>query len=283
MRWLNSFPFPAIPVLFLLLLLPVLLSTALLLPAAAEATDIRFVTDNDAFGSNETEDDLYTFAVLVEIDKGPLTWTVAETAFTDREAGFRFDQTHVTAGRLVPERWFGRWSVWTEAGVAHVGEGLLGQDLQNAFHQLIGSTELDLEYVDENDYYAWLGFEAGRQTRVVGGLTVGPHLEAHSYVGFKDDALVGVRSRWQPARLLGRLEMDVLVGARYSRSSFDPLAAHLDEVSTAAQVEIATPGGLIVNWSRNRYGTGREHVSLGFRIGGGESPRRGGPWRELAP
>lgn len=279
MRWLNSYPIPATSVLFLFLLL---LTATLLRPTGAGATDIRLVTDNDWLGSNETEDDLYTFAVLVEVDKGPLTWTVAETAFTDREAGFRFDETHITAGRLLPEHWFGHWSVWTEAGVAHVGEGLLGQDLQNAFHQLIGSAELDLSYIDDDDYYARLGFEAGRQARVAGGLTMGPHLEAHSYVGFKDDALVGVRSRWQPTRLLGRLEIDVLVGARYSHSSFDPLAAHLDEMSEAAQVEIATPGGLVVNWSRNRYGTGREHVSLGLRIGAGESPRRSGPWSEMS-
>lgn len=276
MRWLNSFLILAIPVLFLL-------PSALLLPTAARATDIRLVTDNDFLGSNETQDDLYTFAVIVEIDKGPLTWTVAENAFTDRAAGFRFDETHVSAGRLLPEHLFGRWSVWAEAGVAHVGEGLLGEDLQNAFHDLIGSDEVTLDYADKNSYYAHLGLEAGRQSSVAGGLTVGPHLEAHSYVGFKDDAMVGVRSRWQPTRaLFSRLEVDVIVGARYSHASFEPLARHLDEVSAAAQLEISTPGGLVINWSRNRYGTDREHVALGYRIGGGESPRRGGPWREMA-
>ncbi|MDA8020893.1 MAG: hypothetical protein MPN21_25940 [Thermoanaerobaculia bacterium] len=265
-------------------LLPIFLTIQILqlLAAIAMATDIRFVTDNDFLGSNETQDDLYTFAVTVEIDKGPLTWTVAENAFTDREAGLRFDETHVTAGRLLPEHWFGRWSVWTEAGVAHVGEGLLGQDIQNAFHELIGSDEVHLDYVDKNSYHARLGVEAGRQNRVSHGLTVGPHLEAHSYVGFKDDALVGFRGRWQPpSTTLNRFEVDVTVGARYSRSSFEPLDNHLERVSEAAQLEISTPGGLVVNWSRNRYGTAREHVSLGFRIGGGESPRRGGPWREL--
>ena len=271
MRWLR------LPTIFLLTI-----SALTFLPATAFGTDVRLVTDNDFLGGNETQDDLYTFAVIVEIDKGPLTWTVAENAFTDREAGFRFDETHITAGRLLPEHWLGRWSVWTEAGVAHVGEGLLGQDLQNGFHQLIGSDEVHLDYVNRNDYYARLGFEAGRQSRVAGGLTVGPHLEGHSYVGFKDDSLAGVRARWSPARtLFSRLEVDVMVGARYSRSSFEPLDRHLHEVSEAAQLEISTPGGLLVSWSRNRYGTDREHVALGFRIGGGESPRRGGPWREL--
>lgn len=254
----------------------------LALSDSARAYDIRLVTDNDFLGSNDTQDDLYTFGLVVEIDKGPLTWTLAENAFTDREAGLRFDETQLTVGKLLPPHLLGRWSLWLEAGVTHVGEGLFGEGVQNAFHELIGSDEVHLDYVDRSDVHAHVGFEAGRQTRIAPGLSVGPHLEAHTDIGFKADAMVGVRGRWTPSSAgpLGRLEVDVTVGGRYTDASLDLLERHVDEFAAAASVEVSTPGGLVINWTRNRYGTDREHVALGFRFGSGDSPRRSGPWRE---
>ncbi len=263
------------------LLLATLLTFATL-PAAVPATalDLRLVTDNDFLTHNDRSDDLYTFALELEVDTGRITWTLRESAFTDRQAGVRFDETYLTVGRLAPRQWLGGWSLWAEIGAAHVGEGLFGQEAQNALHQLIGDDEVNLEYIDDSDVFAHLAVEVGRQFDVGTKLSLGPHATVRTTPGFKSDAWLAVRGRWSTWG--DRLGFDVAIGPRLSHNELDVLEPHMKDSAVAASVEVALSNGLLVEWTVNRYGTGSEHLSFGYRFGVGRSPRRDGPWRERA-
>lgn len=260
-----------------LTVLAVAVATALLAAAAAPAVDLRLTTDNDFLADNDRADDLYTFALALEVEKGGWTWALRENAFTDREAGLRFDESSVTLGRHVPREWLGPWSLWVEAGAVHVGRGLLGQSVQNSFHDAIGSDRVDLEYPGDSGVHARLALELDRQWIVARRWSVGPRVTAHVAPGFKRGAFAGVRGRWIPNRVL---DVDFELGGRWAETDLALLEPHLRELAGAASVEALLWDRLIVRWSLNRYGTGNEHFSLGVRVGTSRSARRDGPWRE---
>ena len=58
------------------------------------------------------------------------------------------------------------------------------------------------------------------------------------------------------------------------------LEPNIEEQGLAALLEIELPLGFVVEWSLNRYGTDREHISCGYVFGRGTSPRRRGAWME---
>lgn len=252
-----------------------------LMPAPASGQtpwQVRFVTNNDFLTDNEVNDDFYTFGARIEVSRG--AWTVRwdENAFTDRVDDFRFDETYLTVGGLLPADWFGGLCVWVEGGVAHVGEGLLGEEAQNELHDLIGDDPVILDYLPGvDDYHLHLNTEIGQQWKLTDSWTLGPQAGAAATFDFRSNAFVGLRSIWKPSERFG---LDVTVGNRWTDTDLDVLGAHLKDSDLAAQVEIKLPWHFVIEWSRNRYGTGRDHFSIGCSFGAGESPRRHGAWIE---
>jgi hypothetical protein len=233
----------------------------------AEPWEVELALDNDLFVNNSVEDDFYTFGTRIAVSYRDLTYRWEELAFTDREDGLRFDETYWVVGGQLPARRTGGWDVWVEGGVAHVGEGLLGQNAQNAVHEVIGDDEVRLDYLDADDYYAHIQLELGRQWRLAEGdgwsWTWGPQAGASATPGFRWNALVGLRSFW---RASDRVTVDAMVGNRFAGTEMELLEPHLEETAVAAQVEVGLPWGLFLEWSLNRYGTDREHVTFGLRL-----------------
>ncbi|HVR28202.1 MAG TPA: hypothetical protein VMS86_01600, partial [Thermoanaerobaculia bacterium] len=224
-----------------MLLLGVLMGLA----GAAGALELRFVTQNDYLAKNRTRDDLFTFAVGFELDRGPYTISFHENAFTDREAGTRFDETFLTVGRSLPG--VDPWALYFEAGFVHVGRGLFGQRFQNDFHRIIGGEELDLRYVGSNLHPSF-ELVAKRAFAIAGPLALGPRLEAYSVPGLRSHAVVGAQARWE---INARLALDVVTGGRWSRVSFHPLEPHRAELAPMARIGFDLDDRIYVAWTLN--------------------------------
>ncbi len=229
----------------------------------AGAIEIRLATENDFL--NPAKDDLYTFSVAIEADHGPYRFSLRENAFTDRNAGTRFDETYLTLGRALPT-WKG-WNAFVEAGVVHVGHGLFGQDAQNAVHRLIGDEEVELQYYGSS-LHASLGLEAERHFGISRTLDLGPRVELYSAPGFQSHAVLGAQARWQPTAAIA---VHLLAGGRLSDTSFAPLDPHVADLGPVGRIGVVWKR-LSLSWTYNDYGDEREHLSVGYRIplGGGE-------------
>jgi hypothetical protein len=256
----------------------VLLPAALVLAIAApaHAIDLRIATEND-FLTRDNRDDLYTFSLALAVERGPYTFSLRENAFTDRQAGARFDETQLAVRRAIPG--FEAWSLHTEAGAVHVGRGLFGQDAQNALHRLVGGDELDLRYLGSRVYPS-LGLEAERSFAVTGDLSLGPRLEVVSVPGFRSHAALGARADW---RASASITLHAFAGGRWSDSSLALLDRHLASLAPLARLGVVLKDRVFVSWTYNDYGDEREHLSIGLRItgratkGGAEGhPRRSG-------
>lgn len=247
------------------LLLACIFTLAILYTTPASALDFRFETEND-FLTGNNEDDLYTFAVALEFDRGDYVWALREKAFTDRDAGLRFDETQLAVGRRVtlPGGWLRGWDAYGELGVVRLGEGLLGQDVQNAVHGAIGGEEVELDYVAEDDLHASLYLRLDRLFRTDSGFTVGPRLEGFAAPGFRSTAVAALQAHWQPRDFLA---VEALAGARFSESSLSLLDRHLEELEPVAELGFVIQERILVSWSYNDHGTGREHFSIGYRFG----------------
>ncbi len=237
-------------------------------PAPSRASGIELMTDNDFLTSNETGDDLYSFALELKVEARSYTFVLRENSFTDRQAGVRFDETYLTVGRhLVLGRW-PAWSLRWEIGATHAGRGLLGQSAQNAVHRLIGDPELDLRYSGGSRLHPFLAAEAGRQVRLTSRVSAGPHVALETAAGFKSQAFLGLRALW---RYGDGGNVRIGAGLKIAGTSHALLSAHLRDLAAAGEIAVDLPGGLVAIWSFNRYGTGRQHVSLGYRFASGRA------------
>lgn len=237
-----------------------LLASALASPAQAQG--LRISTGNDLF-SSDTQDDLYTFSVAIQAERGAYTFALRENAFTDRAAGVRFDETYLSVGRDIP---LGpSWQVHAEAGLVHVGHGLFGQSAQNAVHRLLHQEEVELRY-QGSELLPRLALVAERPFAVASGLTVGPRFELDSVPGLRSFALAGAQVLWQPG---GRVAVQLLAGGRYTETSLDPLEPHLADFAPVARLELALAERVYVAWAYNDYGDEREHLTVGYRLGWG--------------
>lgn len=83
--------------------------------------EVRVETGNDFLTSNPTEDDLYSFALEIAVDRGPWTLTLQENIFTDKAAGIRFDETYARVGRqlVFGDEWYSRIEVGVVFGTEH--------------------------------------------------------------------------------------------------------------------------------------------------------------------
>lgn len=229
------------------------------LAAPTQALDLRLATEND-FLTSSNSDDLYTFSVALAAEQGPYTFSLRENAFTDRAAGTRFDETYLTVGRSIAS--LEPWNLSAAVGVARVGRGIFGQDVQNAVHGLLGEEELDLRYASSRLYPA-VTVEAERFSALTRSLEIGPRLEAASVPGFRSNAVLAAQARWQVA---GNVAVHTLLGGQSTHSSFAPLEDHLASFAPIARLGLVLRDLVFVSWSYNDYGNEREHLSLGVRL-----------------
>lgn len=251
-------------------------SGALLADDGGKNWEVRISTNNDLLLGNEVEDDFFTFGGTLEVTYAGITYKFEENAFTDRLSNLRYDESFLTIGGLLPPERLGGWCLWLEGGVNHLGEGLLGQSVQNDIHDLIGDEPVILPYLDLDEANAYVYTEMGKQWFVGGDeLTIGPQLSAGHTVDYRTNVDIGVRGIWRPSERFG---LDVFVGGRFADTDLAALEPHLEETGVAAQVEIDLPFGFFAKWTSNRYGTDRRHVTFGFSLGPGSSARRHGAW-----
>ena len=232
---------------------------------------LRVVFNNDFPADNEAIDDFYTFGTRVEVYRGDWTVRFDEAAFTDRGDRLRFDETYLTVGVQLPRDPQTGFTVRAEAGLAHVGRGLIGEDVQNAVHQITGDYPVHLSYLpDADDLHFHVGAELGRQWTLADDWTWGPQARIATTIGFRSDAFAGLRAIWKPTT---RFELGLTVGSHWAESELAILKPHLKGQAFADQAEAHLPRNFVIEWSRNRYGTGRDHVSIGYTFSSRRKPR----------
>jgi hypothetical protein len=240
-------------------------------PDASRAQAVRLSTNNDTFsggrggrGGGAPRDDLYTFAVQIDVESRGRRVSLRENAFTDRAAGTRFDETVVSLGRDVVWTLAGREiHASVEAGVARIGKGIFGESAQNAVHRAIGSDRVDLPYQPAH-VYPQFSVATERLFEPVEGVQVGPHVEAEWILGLRSHAVLGVQGRWSHAGT--RLEVDGFVGSRFTSAEFAPLEPHLAGTAAIARLTVSVRERLFVAWSYNDFGDERPHLHLGYRF-----------------
>ncbi|MEM6454983.1 MAG: hypothetical protein AAF772_07800 [Acidobacteriota bacterium] len=267
-------------IVFLFLLLTALLSapapskTGLALPGPSllASTDrapagvaLQLTTSNDFVAGNARTDDLYTADLGIDLRRGAWTLRLGERMFTDRERDLRFDETSALVTRDL--RLGAAGDLWLQLGLGavHVGEGVLGEDVQNALHRVIGADEVHLSYLDPNRWHARLTAGVARPltwARALGSdaLVASAHLDVAP--DLRSTAKVDLRSHWQ---LTGDVALQAAVGARADRVDFAPLARRVEDAGPTAQLSVMWQR-LSLTWSHNRYGTASNHLRLGYRF-----------------
>lgn len=241
--------------------LTALLGVILLLAAVpAGGAGFRFVTDNDFLADDG--DDLYSFGVGLELQRGSYTLALKENGFTDRAAGIRFDETFLTVTR--PFAFADGWRGWGEIGVAHVGNGLLGESFQNRFHEVIGADTVRLRYVDDSRVHPTASLGAGRLWQLGRQVELGPYVEVSATPGLKGHALVAAQASWD---VRGPLAVRALVGARQSEAWLDALEPRMDGAAAQVEVTLVYRERVALAWSYNAFGTRQEHLAIGYRVG----------------
>ncbi len=237
-----------------------LAAAGLTAPARVHALELRLTTGNDLLRGSSTEDDLYTFSVGFEVERGAYTVALRENAFTDREAGLRFDETYLTLGR--PVSGLRHWDVYVEAGLVRVGHGLFGESAQNVVHRFIGGEIVELRY-DGASTHARLGATAERAFVLAGPLEAGPRVEIDAIPGLRSHAVVAAQARWRPKPYLA---VDLLAGARFTEASWAPLEPHLASSAPIARLGVVLDDRFTLTWSYNDYGDEREHLTVAYRF-----------------
>ena len=231
--------------------------------------ELRLETGNDFLTNNPTDDDLYTFGLELDINRGPWTVRFGENSFTDKSAELRFDETFVAAGR----RWSlaGSWSTHLELGLVHVGRGLFGQDVQNALHRIIGDDEIDFDYVASDRLFPTIRVAVERPLPVAPAVELVPRFELESAPEFKTHLLIGLGAAVDLHR---HLVATFFAGGRLSDTSYGPLRPWIAETAAAASAGVVIRDRFFVSWSFNRFGTERQHLHFGYKVRPGSAPRR---------
>jgi hypothetical protein len=238
-----------------------------ILARPALSFELRLSTENDLLVESRHKDDLYTFAIGLELERGPYTVALRENAFTDRLAGRRFDETHLSVARDLPAP--AGWELRAEAGAVHVGRGLFGESTQNAVHEAIGGDDVRLPYEDSS-LHARLAVAGERPFALGERLVLGPRLEIDAAPGLRSHAVLGAQARWRPHELVA---VEALAGIRLSDAAHPALEPHLVDRAPVVRLGALLLDHIVLAWSYNDYGDEREHLSLGYKVAG----RR--PWR----
>jgi hypothetical protein len=229
------------------------------LAAPAAAFELRLSTENDLLGGAGTKDDLYTFSVGFEVQSGRYAVAYREHAFTDRRAGLRFDESHLTLARPIPLA--APWLLHAEAGVVRVGQGLFGENTQNTVHGALGGDRVELPYAPVS-FHARAAATAERPYALGERLELGPRVEADLTTALHSHAVVGAQLRWRPRP---GVAVDLLAGARLTHASHRALEPHLATHAPVARLGVMLADRVELSWSYNDRGDEREHLSIGWR------------------
>ena len=227
--------------------------------SAAEPLSVEVELMNDLGAVNDLVDDLYSGGLALRVARGRWRVALEENLFTDRAADVRFDETWLLGAWAPPP--LGGWRSRLEAGAVHVGDGLFGEDVQNAIHRVINEPELQLDYIAEDDEHAVLGVEVWRTFREQRRVGLGPWLEAREAFGFKSSVAAGGTIAWrisQPWRLSGRLL------SRWTESVLPELERRIDEDEPHVELSLQRRRWLRATYAHNEYGTGDQHWHLAF-------------------
>ncbi len=228
--------------------------------ATLAAQELVFTTENDIFADDDALDDLYTFAVALELRRAGLDFSLRESAFTDRAAGVRFDETAWSVGRELPA-WHS-WRTYAEVGAVRVGRGIFGQEVQNTVHRAIGNDPVELDYLDPS-LHGRLSF-AGERSRALGErFSAGPRLELEWITALHSHALVAVQVQWRPHPVV---DLDLLAGGRWSAAGLAALAPHVESFGAAVRLGVTAYDRLRFAWTYNDRGDGRSHLAIGYRF-----------------
>ena len=243
-----------------------LLALFIVAPSAGRAqVEILLKIDND--GRNSKFDDLYTAGLGLTIGFDRLSVaagegfvTFKENLFTDRDTGLRFDETWLLVGSRHEGR---RWQAKFFTGVVHTGHGVLGEGAQNLVHRLTGDEEYQLDYVDENELFPVFGAQGQLVLRERGRLLIESTCELTFAPGFQKWASARVRAHWFARPWLG---LFAGAGVRVSHTEYEPLEPWIERFAPEVEVGVELMRRLIFALTKNEYGTGMGHVSVGIRL-----------------
>ncbi|HRC84581.1 MAG TPA: hypothetical protein PK413_03110 [Thermoanaerobaculia bacterium] len=230
----------------------------LVFSASLHATEITLTTANDPISGNAHADDLYTAALGLGLGLEHSELALGERMFTDREAGFRFDETYAELGRALPE--VAGWQPRLAVGALHVGKGLFGQSTQNWVHQVVGAEPVHLAYIEDQHWYGTARLDAAR---ALGGG------KRHLWTARAELATApGFRS-W----LRGEVALDVelpadfairaAAGLRLDRVDFRRLDRRVPSSGTTWELAFGWRH-LYLSLASNDLGTATRHITLGL-------------------
>jgi hypothetical protein len=224
------------------------------------AIDLHLTIANDPIFGNEESDDLYTAGLAISMQRGFRHFSAGERMFTDREAGLRFDETFLAVEQRLPS--WGAWEPTLGLGVLHIGQGLLGQSVQNSIHQAIGSDRLELDYLGRDRFYGELLARLERSDLLGRGRLVTTTIELRSAPGFRSwlramasyEATFGRHFAWRAG-----------LGVHAEEAQLALLEKNVESLAPAAELGIAWRK-LTLLWSYNDLGTATSHLTLGMNL-----------------
>ncbi len=231
------------------------------LTANVYAAEIEFRHINDLFSASPTEDDLYSGALGLSGTVAGWTIDLDEYLFTDKTNGLRFDETYLTVAKdfLDPDS---KWQVRARVGVAHVGQGIYGEGLQNFVHSILNQEELNLAYVPGSESHVFVRLNVARTVYSDERTTLAPLMEIES-AGFKKHARVALGARWDLGERFG---LRAEAGVRFSDTDFAPLSPWIEEIDPTVTVGLCYKNYLDLTWTSNYFGTGDNHWHVTFRL-----------------
>lgn len=224
-----------------------------------QAAELRLTLANDPISGNARADDLYTSETAVELLVRDQRLVFTERMFTNRERGLRFDESRASV-TFVPIDIAG-WTTTPEVGLLHVGEGLLGESVQNRVHRAVGSEEVHLPYIDEASVYPTGAVSLQRQLGSFGSMPLLADIRIETAPGFHSS----LEARAGIVRAMGMgLAVELRAGLRADYVESPWLDDVISDAGVTADLVIAWRG-VALSFSHNRYGTKSNHLTLGWR------------------
>lgn len=226
----------------------------------ARAIELQVMVANDPVFGNSREDDRYTAALALSLEQQDRRFAFGERMFTDRQAGQRFDETYLTWEKNLPT--WGAWEPEVGLGLLRIGEGLLGEQVQNQIHEAIGSDLLALDYPEDTRYFGEISAALERQDPFWRGSLVRTRLEVRSAPGFR--SWMRITTHYEAP--LGRsFAWRVGIGLHGEDANYRLLERNVDPWGATGEIALAWQS-LTLRYSFNDLGTGTSHLTLGVDV-----------------